>query len=436
MTNIVLSRDNRGGLSELIRGSGFIFACRFFGAVATFVTQILLARTMGASELGVYVLAFSWCILLSTLSTGGFRLAAIRFIGEGLARNGAGYIGGFIRQSRQLVVVASLIIGVGGSLTLMALPPGFGPESRDVYVIALLAVPLFALLNLYSGFANALSHFSLSFLPSNVFRPLLFLAFIVAIWLAEGALDARVSIAMHGLALAIVTGITVLYSRALFQKVTLDQTPEYDTRLWVRTSLPLLVVVLYTGYFPELMVIVVGAFVSADDIAIFHVCFRIAMLISFGLYAVDAFSAPQISSLLTSGDNDQLQRVVDRVTRLKFAGAVAALVVLGIAGRWILGIFGDEFVIGYNVLMILAAAQLARAGGGTVIRLITMSGHQDKSLYVFGVAAIVAICLVAILVPPFGLIGAAVAVVLNTLLWVVWVRYLVVRYMNIRPSMV
>jgi O-antigen/teichoic acid export membrane protein len=436
MTNTVLSRDNHGGLSELIRGSGFIFACRVFGAVAAFVTQILLARTMGASELGVYVLAFSWCILLSTLSTGGFRLAAIRFIGEGLARDGAGYIGGFIRRSRQLVVAASLVIGVGGALILMALPPGSGPESRDVYVIGLLAVPLFALLNLYSGFANALSHFSLSFLPSNVFRPLLFLALIVAIWLAEGALDARVSIAMHGLSLAIVAGITVLYSRTLFQKVTLDQAPEYETRLWVRTSLPLLVVALYTGYFPELMVIVVGAFVSTDDIAVFHVCFRIAMLISFGLYAVDAFSGPQISSLLTSGDNVQLQRVVDRITRLKFAGAVAALVVLTITGRWVLGIFGDEFVSGYTVLMILATAQLAQAAGGTVIRLITMSGHQDKSLYVFGVATIVAICLVAVLVPPFGLIGAAVAVVLNTLLWVVWARYLVVRYMNIRPSLI
>jgi O-antigen/teichoic acid export membrane protein len=434
MASSVLSRKNRGALSELIRVSGFIFACRIFGAVAAFATQVLLARSMGASELGIYVLAFSWCILLSTLSTGGFRLAAIRFIGEGLARDGAGYIHGFMRRSRQFVVIVSLVVGVGGSLTLLMLPQAYGPESRDVYVIALLAVPLFALLNLYSGFANALSRFPLSVLPNTVLRPLLFLAGIVAIWLTEGVLDARISIGVHWFALAIVTAITIFYSHFAFQKVTLDQVPEYDTRLWIRTSLPLLIVALYTGYFPELMVIIVGAFVSIEDVAIFHVCFRVAMLISFGLYAVDAFSGPQITALLTSGDRVELQRAVNRITRLKFSGAVAALIVLAVTGRWVLGIFGEEFVVGYPILMLLASAQLVQAVGGTVIRLITMSGHQDSSLIVFGVATLVALGLVAVLVPSYGLTGAAVAVVLNTLLWVAWTRHLVVRYLNIHPS--
>jgi len=434
MTDKSSSSGNHRDLSRLIGGSALIFAYRVFGAAATFIAQILLARWMGASELGVYALAFSWCILLSTLSTGGFRLAAIRFIGEGLVREGPGYISGFMQRSRQFVVIVSVAVAIVGTVAVMVLPPADPPASRSVFIIALLAVPFFAMLNLYAGFANALSRFALSFLPNNVFRPLLFLAGIVAVWLADRALDAGVAIAVHWVALAIVTGLTLACSRPAFRKISGDAAATYETRLWIRTALPLLIAALYTGYFPELMVIMVGAFVPSDQLAIFHVCFRVAMLISFGLYAVDSFTGPRITELLTNGDRVELQKIVNRTTRLKFWGAVAAIIVLALAGRRILGLFGDEFVAGYPVLLVLAGAQLAQAAGGTVTRLISMSGHQDRSLYVFGVATIVALVLVAVLVPRYGLFGAAVAVLLDTILWVAWMRGLVIRYLSIRPS--
>jgi len=138
--------------------------------------------------------------------------------------------------------------------------------------------------------------------------------------------------------------------------------------------------------------------------------------------------------LLTNGDRAELQKIVNRTTRLKFWGAVVAIMILAVAGRLILGIFGDEFIAGYPVLIVLATAQLAQAAGGTVTRLISMSGHQDKTLYIFGVATLVAFSLVAVLVPRFGVIGAAIAVLIVTVLWVAWMRSLVIRHLSIRPT--
>ena len=413
---------------------GVSIHCRVFGAGATFVAQVLLARWMGASELGIYALAFSWCILLATLSTGGFRLAAIRFIGEGMVRDGTGYIRGFMQRSRQFVLIASVAVAIVGITGLTFLAPADSTSSRPAFVIAFLAVPLFAMLNLYAGIANALSRFALSFLPTNVFRPVLFLVGIVAAWMANLTLNADIAIAVNWLALAVVVGVTIAYAEASFRKTIGDAAPTYETRLWIRTALPLLIAALYVGYFPELMVIMVGAFVPSEELAVFHICFRVAMLISFGLYAVDSFTGPRITELLTSGDRNALQDIVNLTTRLKFWGAAAAIVILALAGRWILGLFGDEFVSGYPVLLVLATSLLAQAAGGTVTRLISMSGHQDRTLYVFGTATVVAFVLVAVLVPRFGLMGAAVAVLLDTILWVVWLRRLVIRHLGITPS--
>ncbi len=424
----------RREISRLISGSAFIFFCRLFGAATTFLTQVLLARWMGASELGVYVLAFSWCILLSTLSTGGFRIASIRFIGEGLADAEPGYIAGFVRRSRQIVTTLSLAIALLGSLGLLAFDSVFGAESLSVFIVALLAVPFFSMLNLYAGFANALSRFPLSFMPINIFRPLLFLVAICGIWAAGEQLDANMAMTLNWAALALVAVATIIFSKRVLHHHIAGAEPQYATKTWLHTALPLLFVALFTGYFPELMMIVVGPYLPSDELAIFHVCFRVAMLISFGLYAIDAFTGPEIASLLTSGKREELQQIVNRVTRLRFWAALAAIVVLGLAGREALGLFGDEFTLGYPILMILAFTQLVQAGAGPVTRLISLSGHQNRSVMVFGVAILVAIVLVAILVPLFGMRGAAVATLLDTVLWVSWMRYLVVRRLDIRPS--
>ncbi len=434
INNKPASGTARREISRLIGGSAFIFFCRLFGAAATFLTQVLLARWMGATELGIYVLAFSWCILLSTLSTGGFRVASIRFIGEGLASAGPGYIAGYVKRSQQVVIGISLIVAIIGSLGLLAFSSVFDTEPVAIFIIALMAVPFFAMLNLYAGFANALSHFSLSFLPINVLRPLLFLVAIFIWYLAGQLLDATIAMALNWIALALVAATTILLSKRSLRQSIGNSEPQYATRVWIKTAIPLLFVALFTGYFPELMVIIAGIYLPSDELAIFHVCFRVAMLISFGLYAIDAFTGPEIARLLTTGKRADLERVVNRVTRLRFWSALAAIAVLGFAGSELLGLFGEEFIPGYWILMILALTQLVQAAAGPTTRLISLSGHQNRSVFVFAVAIVVAIILVLILVPLFGARGAAVATLLDTILWVGWMRYLVVRHLDIRPS--
>ncbi|GEM_PF-6440669 len=51
-------------LASLLGASTFMFACRVLGAGLAFLTQLLQARWMGAHELGIYLYAFSWCIIL------------------------------------------------------------------------------------------------------------------------------------------------------------------------------------------------------------------------------------------------------------------------------------------------------------------------------------------------------------------------------------
>lgn len=420
----------RRELLRLLKGSGFIFACRICGAVLTLGTQVLLARWMGAAELGVYVLAFSWCVLLGTLSTAGFSPAAMRFVNMGLAAGEPGYIRAFIKFGYRVV------IAVGGLFTLAGLTGLWlaGQLEQTALVTALIIVPVYGVLHYTCAVANGYSRFALGFLPTMVFRPLLFCLLIAAAWLFLPEVSAGLAMGMQAAAVATIAGLTLLVFRAfLAVQATGPATPA--RREWTRTALSLLIGALFTGYFPEIIIILAGWWLPSDELAVLHISFRIAMLVSFGLFAIDAFTAPEVTRLHAAGDLPGLQRVVNRATRLRFwAGAVSVMVFV-LLGRWLLGLFGPEFVAGYALLLILSAGQFVQGAAGPVVRLMSVSGHQDRCLPVFAVSLVASVALIAVLVPLMGASGAALAASLVMMLWAVWIRQLTVRYLGVRPRM-
>jgi len=419
---------------RLIRGSTFVFMCRIVGAAVTFVSQVLLARWMGASELGIYVLAFSWCILLSSFATLGFPVAAIRFVGGGLATNDPGYIRGFVRRGAQIIALAGTLISAVGIAMLWSGWLVEDTSNRYTLTLALLIVPVFASNTFFAGVANGLSRFPLSFLPANVARPLVFLTLIIVIWFTTDILDANRVMSLQVLAIFAVSGVTIWMVGRTVDDMLDAKPAKYDTRVWARTSVPLLATALFSGYFPEINIILSGAYLPSDQVALFHVSFRLALLVSFALFAVDAVTGPEAARLHMSGDKTALQSVVNRATQLRFGVAVIAVLMFVIVGKFLLGLFGEEFIAGYTLLIILAVAQLVQAAVGPVARLMSVSGHQDRCLVVFVTALLILAALVAVLVPLFGATGAAIAALIDMTIWALWMRFLVVRHLDIRPT--
>ena len=423
-----------GNLRALIGGASFVFLCRVGGAGMTFAIQVLLARWIGAAELGIYVVAFSWCLLLSTLAGGGFAMAAIRFVGVGLATGRHGYVKGFIRRGNQVVLATGLLVA---TLAVLASRAGAGVyplAAQPAFFYAMLAVPLYGLMQFQNGVANALSRLALSFTPNNIWRPLLFLLALFLLRLLDGSLDAEQAMRLHFFSIAIVTIGTVLFLRRVLLRA-LDTGPrEYDMRVWLRVAPPLLAMEFFGNYFPEVTVIALGSYLPTPGIGVYNAAFRAAMLITFGLNAIDASVAPRLSTLHAAGDLEALQDAVDRATWLRFRAGLLAVVLLGLFGEYVLALFGPEFIIGYRALLILALAQLVTAGTGPTMRLLTISGHQNQCLGVFVAALLITLALIPLLVPRFGIEGAAVAAGTASSFWSLTLRFMVTRYLGIRPS--
>ncbi|MBT8078008.1 MAG: oligosaccharide flippase family protein [Gammaproteobacteria bacterium] len=423
------------GFSALARGSAFVFACRVTGAAFALLLQVLLARWLGADGMGIYVLAFSWSILLATVSHLGLATASVRVIGRAIEEDQPGVIHGYLRRTRQLVPGAGMLMAVIGSIVIYMFlgPPGEDPGAAT-FLLAMAVVPVLAFINVSCLVAVAFHWISVAFLWTEVVRPISICIFVALIWWSSLELTATSVIAVQ---LGVMLTIAIILFASLQKRVSAavaPAAPEYHTGPWLRLALPLLVVALFGNYFPEFMLILVGAQLPNDQVAIFNVCFRLALIVTFVIGAVDTVTSPTASRLFAAQKHDELQAVVSRATKLGFWTSIAACAGFALLGRFMLGIFGPEFVAGYTTMMILVSAQLVRAAAGPVISLLSVTGNQDRCLVVFSAALIASFVLVFALVPLYGIRGAGLTVLLVTLGWSIWLHRLVVRRVGVHAS--
>lgn len=133
--------------------------------------------------------------------------------------------------------------------------------------------------------------------------------------------------------------------------------------------------------------------------------------------------APQFARLYTLGDRKNLQRVIRLGALVGLITALPVAIAFLLFGEQILVlIFGSEYGAGYTALAILAVGQLVNAPLGQVAHLLNMTGHERATGRGFAVAALSNVLLNLLLIPPFGMSGAALATASTVILWncVLW----------------
>src|SRR5689334_10320954 len=84
------------------RFAGLAYLLRLVNAGLVFLTQVLLARWMGANEFGIYVYVWTWVLLLSALADLGLGSMPQRFIPTCVGRGELDLLRGFVIGGRWL----------------------------------------------------------------------------------------------------------------------------------------------------------------------------------------------------------------------------------------------------------------------------------------------------------------------------------------------
>jgi O-antigen/teichoic acid export membrane protein len=100
--------------------------------------------------------------------------------------------------------------------------------------------------------------------------------------------------------------------------------------------------------------------------------------------------------------------MLTKVVRTAFIFAISLGIVLIFWGKGVLSIFGEEFIAAHSALIALVIGRLAHVAFGPGPLLLSMTGHERTVATIMVLAVLGNIAANLILIPIFGILGAAV----------------------------
>jgi O-antigen/teichoic acid export membrane protein len=406
---------HRGGEEgrALFAGTLAVGALRIGAAVAAIALTIVLARLLGPTAFGAYALAFAVAAMATWPLLQGLPTLVLREVGaHGEAAKAP--ILALLRFADRLV----LGVGVALALAVVALhelAPGLALAADLPLALAALALPLATVATLVRGAVlRGLGRPSAGQWPDLLARPLVFLGMLALAWAATRG-DASRAMAMHVAAALVALAL----ADGLLQRArSLSGTGAMDAGRWLRSLLPLSTVAGMQLLNSQIDLLALGVLAGAREAGVYKVASVLALQVSFALTVVNAVAAPRFAALYRAGRIAELVRLNRFAAALAFAGgAVVACVLVGAGARLVALAVGEGYAGAWLPMVVLCVAHLATLWAGTTNVLLNMIGHERDVLACAAASALANLALNAVLVPRFGLLGAACASAVALILW-------------------
>ncbi|MFG1397613.1 lipopolysaccharide biosynthesis protein [Roseixanthobacter pseudopolyaromaticivorans] len=369
---------------------------------------MIAARILGAHEAGLFFLCITWIGLISTVARAGFEKAIIRHMAAELAL-------GKERQARIALFTGVGWATFGGALAtaltvLFAHPLSahvFGEPDLGLPLAVSAAVILPQTLCIVIGHAlSGLNRGVAAQFIQNGLWPVLTLAAVAAgITSLNGML---LALGGANLAATLVGLYLILRHKGPLHTPSPDDPPEEVLPALWRTAFPLGVVEVVQVSLNSIPVLVLGVFASASDVGAFSVANRISMLIWVVIISIGTIAAPSFAALHRRGEWDALRTLNRRVRAVVALCGIPVIAAMMIFPAQVLHLIGPGFESASAALVIMGVGQLINCLLPCQDIVLAMTGHGGVLRWL-NTAQLATCCLLgAVLIPLFGMTGAAV----------------------------
>lgn len=396
---------------NLLAGSLGTLALRICGLGLQMVIVILLARVLGSAGYGTYTYSLALINLMTIPTVMGLPNLVVRDVAIFYAEKQFGLMRGLLIRANQVVVGFSLAMGLAAAAIAFYYADSFSPTGLNTFLISLILLPLLALRHLRMATLRGLGYVSLGIMPEMLIRPVILILIVLSATCfmpSHLSSESAMAVEVTATAVAFFSGAWMLLRFLPLEAKT--ATPICDTKVWLKSATPFMLVGAMQIINGQTDVVMLGILRSTHEVGIYRVVFQGAVLVAFVLTAVNLILSPKIAALYARRDMKSIQRLVTLSARGIFAGSLPIVLIMIFGGGWVLeGFFGAEYVVGLDALRVLCVGQLTNACAGSVGVILNMTGHERYTVRGVGIAAAMNILLNFVLIPKFGLNGAAVA---------------------------
>jgi len=414
---------------EVLQGAAVSFAIKIIGAAFTFAFNVLLARLLGAEGAGIYFLALTLTTVAATIGRFGLENTLLRFVSAHAVKEEWSAVKGVFNKSMAL----SLRVSSGLTILLLLLAPWLAehafhkPDLANPLRLMSLAIVPFSVFWLVAEALKGLRRIRDSQLLQGAALPVLSCLGLLAVGSRFGVIGA-VSV------FVVASVLTLVWGGWLWRKANphlQSVQPAFSNRQIYDSCIPLLWVQLVYLVLNWASLFFMGIWGTRAEVGIFGAALRTAMLTSFILVSVNSIAAPKFSNLYAQGDLAGVASLAQKTTRMMTLFAAPLLLLFVLAPQSIMLVFGAKFSAGGNLLAIMALGQFVNVMTGSVAYLLIMSGHERVMKNYTLAVGLLTVVLNLVLIPLFGMTGAAVATALSIALQNLGLYYLVRKKLRI-----
>ena len=422
-------------LRKIAKGAGIGFTGTFIGMTFAYFSRMIIARFLGPGDYGLISLGFAAMIIAATLSLAGLPAGIQRYVPFYNAKGDKGRIKGTIigalKISFSLSLILTFLIFFGADW--ISIHVFHEPNLTPVLRIFAIGVPFWVLTTIFNsgtiGFQEIKYKVYTMFIFKDTFK---LIAIIILLVLGYGVLGAVV-----GWVLAIV-GMSFLAFYFLEKKVF----PIFNSNVKAISvdkellffSFPLVfagMAALITSYMDTLML---GYFSTASNVGIYNAALPIAGLLNVFISAFGVIFMPVISELYSKNAMDDLRNTYSAVTKWIASLVLPAFLLMALFSDWLLKImFGAEFVAGAVALSILAFGYMIICLVGPAAQILMVYGRTKIVMGCSFFGATLNLALNYLLIPPYGITGAAIATATSLALMSILHLFFVYRIGKIQP---
>ena len=403
--------------NKLIKGVAGSFGLKVSSSALAFVMSVILARFLGKAGLGTYSYAMTWANLLGIPAALGLDQLIVREIAVYRSQKKYSLMGGILRWASILVIFSSITVTLIAIAVAWQKQTNSNPTVTIAIAMAMVTVPVISLRNVRLGAMKGLRKVVVGQIPDSLLSPLIIICLVT---LSYFLLNERFNVFW-------VLGIKIVASVVTFAVGTkwllnslppeVSQiAPEYKTKKWLADALPFMFLGTSQLLNSRIDIIMLGAIKGVDAVGIYAVLLGISKLTVFIHQAANSVLGPTIATLYSEGEMRQLESVVRKSMLSVFAFSLVIGIPLILLGKQVLLIFGAEFIPGRTALAILVVGSIFTSFTGAVGILLNMTGHQNDTAIAVGISAVLNIILNSVLIPIWGINGAATATTTSLIL--------------------
>lgn len=210
--------------------------------------------------------------------------------------------------------------------------------------------------------------------------------------------------------LAISVYISLLFSNIYYLVNTKNYIKKVDfSKEFLLYSFPLVLANLLGVMMGKIDIIMLGIFSTKENVGIYQIVVQVTSVISLLLIIFSTVFAPKIAQLYHENNIEGIKNLYVKASRILSMVGLAFTILLIVFSSAILEIFGEQILAGKLALIYLAIGQFINIAVGSVWTMMAMTGKPKLQLYANLLAFTTNITLNLLLIPKYGMEGAAFA---------------------------